>query len=179
MSFPVYELTVPVFIRGFTNLIHLLQQAGKQAKQRGYPFELLLQSRLYPDMYELSRQVRQSSEIALTAVSLLLHEAKADNELQKNTLQSHVELLQRSIDLLNAYRPEQFAAAGIQPITLLDELGHRQYPDGSQYLLIEVLPNFYFHLTTSYNLLRHNGVAIGKKDFLGENYRLLQHDFQI
>lgn len=179
MSFPIYELTVPVFIRGFSNLIHLLQQADQQARQRGYPVELLLQSRFYPDMYELSRQVRQSCEIAITAVATLLNQPKAVPELAKSNLQGHIGLLQQSSVLLSAYQPEQFVAAAIQPITLFDELGQRQYPDGSQYLLVEVLPNFYFHLTTCYNLLRHNGVAIGKKDFLGENYRLIQHDFQI
>lgn len=167
MSIALYEVSVPVFIRGLTTLNRLLDKASSQASTRGYPVELLLHSRFYPDMYPLAGQLERLSQIPLEACSLLTNQALPHYHVENPQYQDYIHSLQHSLQLLHNLQPEGFVAAMVQPVstTLAGKAHH--FTDGLQYLLQQAQPNFYFHLTTAYNLLRHNGVALAKQDYLG------------
>ncbi len=175
---------VGIFQKGLRNLTAVLDKASTQAQQRGYPAELLLQSRFYPDMYELSRQIQRVADIPLQTLALLQQREAPLNPLPQTTVAGHIQLLQRSMQLLTelqrkldaehatddpALSSDPASATESAVFTLAGpiQLDGLEFADSHRLLLDYVLPNFYFHSTTAYNLLRHNGVELGKRDFLG------------
>jgi uncharacterized protein len=163
----VYSWSVALFIRGIRNLVGILAKADRQSRHRGYPGELLLQSRFYPDMYELAKQLERISDIALSGLALLIDEDPASYRPERANLDGYIQMLRKTLNRLEHSSAEQIRLSSGQVVVIESKSGSRQYADIQQYLQINVLPNFYFHLTTAYNLLRHNGVDIGKQDYLG------------
>ncbi len=168
MTIALFEVSVPVFRHGLNTLNQILHKAALQAGQRGYPLELLLHSRFYPDMYPLALQLERLSHIPLEACSLLTRQSLPQFEFVATDYVHYQQAIEHSLHQLAQLQPDAFVAATVQPV--ISEFGgeSRQFTDGLQYLLRQAQPNFYFHLTTAYNLLRHNGVTLGKRDFLGE-----------
>jgi hypothetical protein len=175
---------VGIFQKGLRNLTAVLDKAATQAQRRGYPAELLLQSRFYPDMYELSRQIQRVADIPLQTIALLYQREAPLNPLPQPTVAGHIQLLQRSNELVGELLSKQGLGLDLPDQSRTEELPHGasdrelvndgviyvdglEFPDAKTWLLDYVLPNFYFHSTTAYNLLRHNGVELGKRDFLG------------
>lgn len=165
MSVGLYDVTVPVFIRSLTNLATLLRKSGYQAALKGYPAALLLQSRLYPDMYELSRQIKRAADIARETVELYSGKNSVQFVEEVVSIEQHIAYVNHSISYLLSIPPRQFEGVLEQSFTLPPQHDERYTALG--YALFYALPNFYFHITTGYNILRHNGVAIGKRDYLG------------
>ncbi|WP_348734795.1 DUF1993 domain-containing protein [Rheinheimera texasensis] len=167
MTIALYEISVPVFRHGLNTLHRILDKAAAQANQRGYPLELLLHSRFYPDMYPLSRQLERLSQIPLESCSVLTRQPLTPFAFADADFSQYQQGLQHSLTQLDQLQPDAFVAATVQPVVseLAGETQH--FVDGLHYLLQQAQPNFYFHLTTAYNLLRHNGVQLGKLDFLG------------
>ncbi|MDX3773056.1 DUF1993 domain-containing protein [Chromatiaceae bacterium AAb-1] len=165
MSISLYDIAVPVFIRSLTNLVSLLKKAGYQASLKGYPAELLLQSRLYPDMYELSKQVARAADIAAQGVQQLTAIPAPAFSTEVNTLEQHIAYVNHTISYLLSVPPRSFADSQQKKFRLPPE-GEESY-GALGYTLFYLLPNFYFHITTAYNILRHNGIEIGKQDYLG------------
>jgi hypothetical protein len=167
MAIDVYDQLVPVMHRMLTNLSGILQKAESYAQARRIEPNALLQARLYPDMFPLTRQVQLATDFAKGAAARL-----SGSEVPKweDTEQTFAELqarIQRGRDYLGSFRRESFAGAEERAIEIKVPSRTLKFT-GKEYLLSFALPNFYFHVTMAYAILRHNGLEIGKLDFLGE-----------
>jgi len=166
MSLSMYQASVPVFIRQLGNLSTILGLAASDAETRKIDPSVLLNARLAPDMFPLSRQVQIACDGASAGTALLAGTdapSFADDETSFAELQARIAQVQTFLQGISAAQLD-----GSEERTLtLSRRGKDTHFQGQAFLLDHVLPNFYFHVTTAYAILRHNGVAIGKRDFLG------------
>jgi hypothetical protein len=166
MPLSMYDVSVPVLIRGLKNLSGLLDKGLASAEARKIDPSVLLNARLAPDMHPLSRQVQIASDSAKGAVSRLAGtEAPSwpDTETTFPELQARIKT---TIDYLEGFKPEQIN--GAEDRTIKMNLGGGEMPFSGRDLLLGFgLPNFFFHVVTAHDILRHNGVDIGKRDYLG------------
>jgi len=167
MSLSMYQASVPVFIRALTNLSTILKKGETYAQARKIEPAVLVNARLYPDMFPLTRQVQIASDTAKGCASRL---AGQEPPSYLDTEQTFAELyarIDKTIAHLKSLKPAQIDGSEERAIELKmrDRTLHLK---GQGYLFDRSLPNLFFHITTAYAILRHNGVEIGKKDFLGE-----------
>jgi hypothetical protein len=162
----LYVWSVPVFARGLSNLATLLAKSSAHAQQSRYDVGALLGARLFPDMFPLIRQVQLATDFAKGSCARLAGLEVPRWEDTETTLDEITARITRAQDFLASLRPEQFEQAATRRIELKTPAGDFSFA-GDAFLQQWGLPNFYFHATTVYNLLRHNGVPIGKLDFLG------------
>jgi hypothetical protein len=162
----VHDLTVPVFLRQLDNLSAILARAETWAQARRIAPETLLGYRLAPDMFPLVRQVQLTTDFAKGAVSRLAGREPPrfeDTEASFAALEARLEKTRRHIA---AFSPADFDGAAERRVEL--KIGGEAVAfDGKTYLLNFVYPNFYFHYATAYDILRHAGLDIGKRDFTG------------
>jgi hypothetical protein len=166
MTLSMYQASAPVFIQGLTGLRGVLDKAADHAERRGIEPAALLQARLYPDMFPFVRQVQIAGDFAKGAVSRLAGAqppAYEDTESSFNELKARVD---RTLAHLRGFEAAQIDGSEEREVTLVRR-GETSVVKGRPYLLEQALPNFFFHLTTAYAILRHNGVELGKRDFLG------------
>ena len=167
MSVSLYTVSIPVMIHNLKNLAAILKKGADHAKARGIDPEVLINARLSPDMFPLVRQVQIATDSAKGAAARL---AGVDVPSFPDTEKSFPELqarVARTIAFLKSVKPAQLEDADQRDIQLQLRMGSVGF-DGESYLVGWALPNFYFHVTTAYNILRHNGVDLGKWDFLGK-----------
>ena len=167
MSLSMYQASIPVLIHNLKTLSAILKKGAAHAKARGIDPVVLFNARLYPDMFALSRQVQIAADMAKGGAARLAGveiPSFADTETTFADLQ---ERLARTVAFLKSIRPAQVEGSERREITLQMRMGAVTFP-GQYYLLSWVLPNVLFHITTAYNILRHNGVELGKWDFLGK-----------
>ena len=166
MSLSMYQASIPVFIRQLNNLSTILGIAAAHADEKKIEQSVFLNARLAPDMLPLSRQVQIACDSAKGGAALLAGieaPAHADDEASFAELQARIAKTQAFLQGVSAAQID-----GSEERTLsLKRRDKETLFQGQAFLLDHVLPNFYFHLTTAYAILRHNGVAIGKRDFLG------------
>ena len=166
MTLSMYQASVPVFIQGLTNLSAILTKAENYATAKKIEPSVLINSRLAPDMFPLARQVQIATDIVKGGVSRLAAvevPSYADTETTFEELQARVA---KTIAYLKTFDAKKVDGSEDRKISL--KVGGNELNfDGQSYLLGFVIPNFYFHITTTYGILRHNGLDIGKKDFLG------------
>ena len=166
MAFSMYQASVPAFTQILDNLSAILGKAEAHAAARKIAPEALLQFRLYPDMFPLVRQVQIATDMAKGAVARLAGAevpSYADSETTFEELRAR---LAKTADFIRSFAPEQLEGAESRTITLKIGGQDRSF-QGDAYLTGFVLPNVYFHATTTYAILRHCGVELGKKDFIG------------
>lgn len=163
----MYAATVPPIIRSLTNLRSILEKAVAYADLKKIDPAVLVNARLYPDMYPLSRQIQIATDIAKGAVSRLAGQEPPKFEDNETTFPELLARVDKTLDLLKSFTPDQINGSEEKTI-LLPRHDRTSTFTGLGYLTDFVLPNVYFHVTTAYAILRHNGVEIGKKDFLGE-----------
>jgi len=166
MSLSMYQASVPVFIRLLGNLSAILDKAAAHAEAKKIDPSVFINARLAPDMFPLNRQVQIASDGVKSCAALLAGievPSYADTETTFPELQ---ERIAKTVAFLQSVSAAQIDGSEDRTITLRrrDKETHFQ---GQPFLLTYVLPNFYFHLTTAYAILRHNGVELGKRDFLG------------
>ncbi len=166
MTLSMYQASVPVLSRALTNLAHVLQQGAAHAKTKGVSDEVLLQTRLTPDMFSLLRQVQTATDMAKGGVARLAGADPMKIEDNETTLAQLSARIERVIGYLNTFTAEQIDGSEDRAIVLHMHSGDHHFR-GQAYLLEYVLPNVYFHCTTAYDILRQVGTEIGKKDFLG------------
>jgi hypothetical protein len=166
MKISMYEASVPVFIRVLGNLAAILEKAAAHAEARKFDPDILVTSRLYPDMFPLAKQVQIASDAAKGGAARLAGTEPPSFEDKEKTIPELVERLRKTADFLRTLEPAQFEGAEDRTVTWKTRAGEKSMP-GMPYLLTHVNPNFYFHVTTAYAILRHNGVEIGKGDYLG------------
>jgi hypothetical protein len=164
----MYQASVPVFVRALNNLIDILAKAAAHAEARKIDPAVLLNSRLYPDMFPLSRQIQIVSDTAKGGAARLAGIEPPKYEDNEKTFPELIERLRKTIAYLNTFKSEQIDGSENRTITLKvrDETITLE---GLTFLLNRVLPNLHFHTSIAYGILRHDGVEIGKKDYLGKN----------
>jgi hypothetical protein len=161
----MHAFSAPTFTRMLKNLSAMLGKAEAHAKAKGFDANVLLNDRLAPDMFTLTRQVQIATDHAKGAMARLaghVPEAIEDTETTIAQLQARIA---KVLSIVEAYKPEQLVGADTREITIKIPGSELKF-DGITYLNTWALPNFYFHATMAYAILRHNGVELGKKDFL-------------
>ncbi len=167
MSISHYSATVPVFKQMLTALSEVLQKGEVYAQQRKFDPVTLLQSRLFPDMLPLVRQVQIACDFAQ---SVPMRIAGLEVAAYEDTEQSFAELqsrISKTLALINALTPAQLDGSSVQEIVLRPGTPKEKKLSVEDYALKYGMPQFFFHVTTAYNILRLNAVEIGKKDFMG------------
>lgn len=168
MSLSFYSASVPVFKQFLNSLKDLLVKAEKFSQQKELADAVLLQSRLFPDMFPLVRQVQIAADFAKSVSARLAGVEVPAYEDNEQTFAELQQRLDKTLAFLDTLTAEQFADAADKEIVLRPGTPKEKRFSGTQYLAQYGLPQFYFHVTTSYALLRHNGVEVGKKDYMGQ-----------
>lgn len=166
MTISMYQISAPVFTKMLGALSNVLDKGTAFAVARKIDPAVLMASRLAPDMFPLTRQVQIAADFAKGPMARLagLEVPKwEDNETTMEALKARVT---RTVDYVKSFKPAQIDGSETREISLTIG-GQPMTMTGQEYLLHNALPNFYFHVTTAYAILRHNGVEIGKRDFLG------------
>jgi hypothetical protein len=166
MQISMYQTAVPPFARALNNLATILEKAVAHCEAKKIDPAVLVNARLFPDMFPLVRQVQLASDSAKGGAARLAGLEPPAFEDTEATFPELVARLRKTVAFLDTLREEQFAGAEDRTVTWKTRSGSRSM-QGLPYLLTHVTPNVYFHVTTAYNILRHNGVEIGKQDFLG------------
>ena len=167
MATALYDLTVPVLLRALRNLSAVLEKGRVHAEAQGLAPEALLQARLFEDMAPLTSQVQRVSDAAkgaLVRIGQVANVAMEDTETTFEQLQARIAA---TIAFVEAVPREAIDGREDAEIILqIPNTGSLTFT-GRDYLLGFVLPNVFFHVTTAYAILRHNGVPVGKRDYLG------------
>ena len=167
MSISMYQATVPVLARTLNNLIQILEKGAAHAEARKIEPAVLLNSRLFPDMFALTRQVQIATDMAKGCVARLAGEEPVKFEDNEASFADLIARVRKAIGIVEGYKAAQFEGSETRDIVLKSPRGEMNFK-GLPYLQGFVLPNVYFHVTTTYNILRHNGVELGKMDFIGQ-----------
>ena len=168
MTPALFSSSVPVLKQMLSALSDVLKKAEDQASAKNIEPAAYLEARLYPDMFPLIRQVQIAADFAKGITSRL---AGADVPKWENTETSFADLqalIAKTLAHVDAFSPEQLAQSETREIVLRPGTPKEKKLSGSPYLLHYGLPQFFFHVTTAYAILRHNGVEIGKRDYMGQ-----------
>jgi hypothetical protein len=165
MSF--YDATVPAFLQILGSLTGLLTKAEAHCEARKIQPEVLLNARLFPDMLPLSKQVQLACDFAAKGCARLTHSEVPSVPDTEKTFAELKARLAKTIDYVKAFAPAQFEGADLKDVTFPVGANNSLTLKGQEFLSRFAFPNFYFHATTTHGILRHNGVEIGKRDFLG------------
>lgn len=166
MSFSMYSQSVPVFVRNLTNLSAILDKTAKHCTDTKIDPAVLLSSRLFPDMFPLSKQIQLSSDFAKGGAARLAGVDVPKYEDTETALDELKARIAKTLAFVQSIPESQYAGADTRTVTI-PVRGEQKSFVGLVYLNSAVMPNFYFHLATAYNILRHNGVPLGKQDFIG------------
>jgi uncharacterized protein len=167
MTISMYQASVPVIIRSLTNLAAILEKAAAHAEAKKIDQSVLLGSRLFPDMLPLIKQIHIATDITRRGVARLAEVEPPAFEDNETTFAELIDRIHNNITYLNTLTPAQIDGSEEKTITLT--VGKQTMTfQGLPYLTGFILPNLYFHTTTTYNILRHNGLELGKIDFLGK-----------
>ena len=165
MSFTLHQASAPIFVALLNNLNTWLEKAEAHAAAKKFDVENLLAARLAPDMLPLRAQINIASAWAKNGMCRAAGQTPPDFPDTDVTLPQLKARIARAIDIVHSISAKDFEGAAERPVTF--NLG----PDikltlpGAEYIIGVAMPNFYFHITTAYDLLRHNGVELGKRDF--------------
>jgi len=166
MSISMYQVTVPVFVHMLKALDRVIDKAEAYAAAKNIDPQALLGARLYPDMFPMLRQVLLACDFAKGAGARLAGVEVPSYPDDEKTFAELKARIAKTVAFLETLKPEQFDGAETREVTL-KVAGQPMTFDGLQYLNYFVLPNFYFHQAIAFGLLRHNGIEIGKRDFVG------------
>ncbi len=166
MTLSMYQASVPVFARALGNLAHVLKKGEQHAKTKNVADEVLLQTRLVPDMLPLIKQIQIGCDMATRGIARLAGVEPQSFEDNETTLEEAYSRIDRAIEYINSFKPEQIDGSEKNTVVLKMRSGEMTF-DGQTYLLHFVIPNVFFHCTTAYNILREAGTDIGKTDFTG------------
>ena len=165
MSISMYEASVPVLLRFLRNLGRFLDAAQLLADQKKFDSTVLVRSRLAPDMLDLAKQVQIASDTAKGCVARLIGVEPPRFEDTESTIAELQQRIAKTVDYVHTVTAEQLLGSEDRQIVLKFPSITLEF-SGRDYLLHFVLPNFLFHVTTAYAILRHNGVVMGKMDYL-------------
>lgn len=166
MSQTMYSCSIPVLVRSLNNLSAILQKAATYAAAKDIDETVLTNARLYPNMFPLTRQVQIACDVSKGAGARLSGVEVPKHEDTEQTIEELQQRIRKTVEFLESL-PED-AINGTEDKEIVLQAGEMEFKfTGSSFLNMWALPNLYFHVTTAYNILRHNGLEIGKLDFLG------------
>lgn len=161
----MHAITAPTFTRMLKNLSAMLTKAEAHAKAKGFDPAVLLNARLAPDMFTLTRQVQIATDHAKGCMARLAGHAPEAIEDTEATFADVQARIAKVLALVEGYKPEQIDGSETREVSVKIPNAELKF-SGIDYVTQWALPNFYFHVTTAYAILRHNGVELGKRDFL-------------
>ncbi|CAM0997503.1 DUF1993 domain-containing protein [Rhodanobacter sp. Root179] len=167
MTLSMYQASVPVFTRALTNLTHVLKKGAEHAKSKNVSDEVLLQTRLIPDMLPLIKQIQIACDMAARGAARLAGVEPQSFEDNETTLEQAYGRIERAIEYIKSFTPEQIDGSENRTVVMKMRTGEMTFA-GQAYLFGFTIPNLFFHCTTAYNILREAGTDIGKTDFIGQ-----------
>jgi hypothetical protein len=167
MSISFYAASVPLYMQMLGSLRDILNKAEAHATAKKIEPNALLQSRLYPDMFSLLRQVQAACDFARSAAARLSNQDIPKVEDNQQSFADLQALIANALSFLERIKPEQVNGQEDREVITRPGTPHERKFTCQSYLLSYALPHFFFHVTTAYDILRHNGVEIGKKDYMG------------
>ena len=166
MAVSMYPISVPVFVKHLNGLAGCLKKAQALYAEKKFDEGTLLSYRLFPDMFSFARQVQAATDHAKNCTALLSGIEAPKYDDSEKSLADLIGRVEKTIAFLNTIKPGQIDGTEEKPVTV--KMRDRELNfKGQELLLNRSLPNFYFHCTTAYDILRHNGVELGKRDFMG------------
>ena len=168
MSLTMYTATVPTCTRALNNLAAILEKAAAHAEARKIAPAVLLNTRLFPDMFPLATQIHIANDIAQSGAARLAGATVPSFEAKERTLPEWIAATRATVAYLESLQPSQFEGAEDRSISWQTRTSTRNM-QGTPYLFNHVLPNVFFHVTTAYDILRQAGMELGKLDYLGRN----------
>lgn len=166
MSVSMHQISLPVFVRHLTGLANCMKKAQAVYAEKKYDEASLLSYRLYPDMFSFNRQVHMATDHAKNCIALLAGVEALALENNETNLAGLIARVEKTLAWLNAITPAQID--GTEDKAVVVKMPGREIPfKGIDLVLNRAMPNFYFHATTAYDILRHNGIEVGKRDFMG------------
>jgi len=166
MTISMYQASVPRFVNILGNLSNILDKAQAHVDAKKLDSATLTTYRLFPDMLPMTKQVQIACDTAKGVVARLAGAEIPAYEDNEKTLADLKARVAKTIAFIQTMTPAQIDGTEDKEIVIKRGDKETRYT-GMQFLLGHALPNFYFHVTTTYNILRHNGVEIGKRDYLG------------
>jgi hypothetical protein len=166
----MYDASIPVFIHFLNGLAALLRKAEAHVQAKKLDPSAFLLARLFPDMFTFTKQVQLACDFAKGTSARIAGVAAPSHSDDEKSFDELHDRIRKTVEFLRSLNKEQFADAAERAVTFKAQ-GKDMTVKGAQYLSNVGLPNFYFHVTTAYGLLRHNGVEIGKGDFLARDLR--------
>jgi hypothetical protein len=168
MTHPLYQASIPVFSQMLKSMLVILEKAEQHALAKNIDAQVFLQARLAADMFPLIRQVQIAADFA-KSVSARMAEVEMPNfEDKEASFADLQERIKKTLSFMETIKPEQFAGSEARDIVLRPGTPKEKRLDGQTYLLHYGLPQFFFHVTTHYAILRHLGLEVGKKDYMGQ-----------
>ena len=166
MATSMYQVSLPVFTKHLNGLAGCLKKAQALYAEKKFDEATLLSYRFYPDMFNFTRQIQAMTDHAKNCTALLAGVEAPKFEDNEKSLAELITRVEKTVAFLNAVKPEEIDGTEGKPVTV--KMRDRELNfKGLELLLNRSLPNFYFHATTAYDIIRHNGVEIGKRDFMG------------
>jgi uncharacterized protein len=166
MSIAMHQVSVPVFVRHLKGLAGCMKKAQALYGEKKYDESSLLGFRFFPDMFTFAKQVQAATDHARTCTALLAGAEAPKFEDNEKSLAELIARVDKSIEFLQGVGEGKLEGSESRNVTI--KMRDREATmTGLELLLNRSLPNFYFHATTAYNILRHHGVEIGKRDFMG------------
>ncbi|MBU3624940.1 DUF1993 domain-containing protein [Polynucleobacter sp. JS-Safj-400b-B2] len=166
MTISMYQASIPQLTKMLTNLSNILKKGEEFASAKGLDSKTLVEGRLAPDMFPLSKQVQIACDQVKNGMARLAGVEPLKFEDNETTFPQLQDRIAQTIAFANSLKPEQIDGTEAKEIKFSIKEWNFEFV-GEQYLLTWIIPNFYFHVTTAYDILRHNGVEVGKSDYLG------------
>jgi hypothetical protein len=162
----MYQASVPVFTRMLNNLAAILEKAAAHCEANRIDPAALINFRLYPDMFAFGKQIQVACDHAKNAAARLTGTEAPEFANDEKTFPELITRVLKTIEFLESFKPEQIDGTEDREVVIKRGETVVTYK-GQDFLLNRALPNFFFHVTTAYDILRHNGVELGKRDYLG------------
>ena len=166
MAVSMYQISVPIFVRQLGGVVTCLKKAQALYTEKKYDESTLLSYRFYPDMFNFARQIQMATDHARNCTALLAGVEAPKYEDNEKSLAELIARVEKTAAWLNTVKPEQVDGSEGKSVTVKMRDREMKFT-GLELLQNRSLPNFYFHTTTAYDILRHNGVELGKRDFMG------------
>ena len=166
MAMSMYQASIPQFTKMLSNLSNILKKGEEFAKAKNIDGTVLVGSRLAADMFPLAKQLQIACDQVKNGMARLAGVEPPKFDDNESTFAELQERIAKTIAFAKSIKPEQVDGTEAKEIKFSIREWNFEFV-GDQYLMTWIIPNFYFHVTTAYNILRHNGVEIGKSDFLG------------
>ena len=167
MTHYMYTTSVPVFKQLLSSLSAILIKAEAFATEKKFEPKVLLDARLFPDMFPLLRQVQIATDFAMSVTARLAGVEVPVNDNNEQTFSELQERIGKALSFIESLTPAQFEGSETREIVLRPSTPKQKKLVGHTYLSNYGLPQFFFHVTTAYAILRHNGLEVGKGDFMG------------